>query len=92
MFGELDELRTRAQQRLETLKARGMEDAEIYDPTDTSVKGIHAFFLVRGSPRSLQPASESGGPTVYLKKGWQSAAIGSAVFAVGAAVRVSCRR
>jgi formate dehydrogenase iron-sulfur subunit len=84
MFGKLDELHTRAQQRLETLKARGMEDAEIYDPTDTSVKGIHAFFLVRGSPKAYNLPPNPEVPTVYLKKGWQSAAIGSAVFAVGA--------
>jgi formate dehydrogenase iron-sulfur subunit len=83
-FGELDQLRLDAQVRLESLKARGMEDAEIYDPQHTSVKGIHAFFLLRGKEKiyNLPPNPEV--PTVYLKKGWTSAAIGSAALLVGA--------
>jgi formate dehydrogenase iron-sulfur subunit len=84
LFGELNELHTHAQHRLETLKARGMEDAEIYDPTHTSVKGIHAFFLVRGKAKAYNLPPNPEVPTVYLKTGWQSAAIGSAIFAVGA--------
>jgi formate dehydrogenase iron-sulfur subunit len=84
MFGDLDQLRIDAQVRLESLKADGMEDAHIYDPQDTSVKGIHAFFLLRGDERAynLPPAPEV--PTTYLREGWQSAAIGSVIFAVGA--------
>src|SRR5438105_10971727 len=45
-FGELDQLRLQAQERLEVLHARGMDDAQIYDPTHTSVGGTHAFFLL----------------------------------------------
>jgi formate dehydrogenase iron-sulfur subunit len=84
MFGELDQLHEHAEKRLETLKARGMEDAEIYDPTHTSVKGIHAFFLVRGKAKAYNLPPNPEVPTVYLKRGWQSMAIGSAMFAVGA--------
>lgn len=84
MFGQLDELHLRAEQRLESLHARGMTDAEIYDPTHTSVKGIHAFFLVRGSEKTYNLPPNPEVPTVYLKRGWQSAAIGSAMLAVGA--------
>jgi formate dehydrogenase iron-sulfur subunit len=61
-----------------------MKDAKIYDPTHTSVKGTHAFFLIRGSEKTYNLPPNPEVPTVYLKKGWQSAAVGSAMLAVGA--------
>jgi len=74
-FGDLQELRSEAQARIKELNAQGIQDAVIYDPLDTSVKGIHAFFLVRGDPAmyNLPPRPEV--PTRYLKKGWTSAAL-----------------
>jgi formate dehydrogenase iron-sulfur subunit len=75
MFGKLDELHEKAERRLEELQARGVDDAAIYDPVDTSVKGIHAFFLVRGDPRAYNLPPEPEVPTAYLKKGWSSAAV-----------------
>ncbi len=82
-FGELDQLRLRAQERLEELHGRGMADATIYDPTDTSVKGIHAFFLVRGDPRAYNLPPRPEAPTVYVKRGWRSAAIGAGMLLAG---------
>jgi hypothetical protein len=60
-------------------------DARLYDATDTSVKGIHAMFMIRGEPETdnLPPKPEA--PTVYLKEGWKSAAF-EAVAMVGAVV------
>jgi formate dehydrogenase iron-sulfur subunit len=82
-FGKLDDLRAEARQRLEKLHAKGMDDAVLYDPTETSVGGIHAIFLTRGDPRmyNLPPAPEI--PTIYAKTGWRSAAIGAGMLAVG---------
>ena len=80
-FGDLDELRLEAQIRLEELKARGIEDAQIYDPTDTSVGGIHAFFLLRGDPRTYNLPPKPEVPTVYLKPGWKSAALAAGILA-----------
>jgi formate dehydrogenase iron-sulfur subunit len=82
-FGNLDDLRVEARQRLEKLHAKGMDDAVLYDPTETSVGGIHAIFLTRGDPRmyNLPPAPEI--PTIYAKTGWRSAAIGAGMLAVG---------
>src|SRR5689334_23644489 len=37
MFGPLDRLRTRAQERLQHLHDEGINDATLYDPTETSV-------------------------------------------------------
>jgi formate dehydrogenase iron-sulfur subunit len=80
-FGELEELRAEAQARLQELKARGIEDAQIYDPTETSVGGIHAFFLLRGDPRTYNLPPKPEVPTVYLKPGWKSAAVAAGILA-----------
>jgi formate dehydrogenase iron-sulfur subunit len=74
-FGPLDELRDQAQDRLKKLAARGIEDAVIYDPTETSVEGIHALFLMRGDPRTYNLPQQPEVPTIYQKKGWTSAVI-----------------
>ena len=76
-FGEIEELREIAAERMKTLAARGMKDAQFYDASDSSVGGTHAMFIVRGDPRAynLPPTPEV--PTVYLKKAWRSSAIGA---------------
>lgn len=84
IFGDLEQLRLDAQVRLESLRAHGMDDAEIYDPQHTSVGGVHAFFLVRGKEKTYNLPPNPEVPTTYLKQGWKSAAIGSAVFLAGA--------
>ena len=83
MFGELDELRTTARERVEKLHQHGMTDAQVYDPTDTSVRGLHAFFIVRGDPRTYNLPPKPEAPTVYLKDAWISSAIGSALLLAG---------
>jgi formate dehydrogenase iron-sulfur subunit len=74
-FGQLDDLRMEAQARLRELEARGVTDAVIYDPVDTSVKGIHAFFLLRGDPRAYNLPPRPEVPATYMKKAWTSAAV-----------------
>jgi formate dehydrogenase iron-sulfur subunit len=70
----MNELRAEAKARLEVLKTRGIDDAVIYDPQDTSVKGIHAMFLLRGDPRAYNLPPHPEVPTEYMRKGWRSAA------------------
>jgi len=74
-FGEIGTLREEGRKRVEVLRGRGMEDANFYNPTETSVGGIHAMFIMRGDPRSynLPPAPEV--PTRYLKKAWTASAM-----------------
>src|SRR5467141_2241992 len=52
LFGELDELRDKAERRVDELHRRGVTDAVLWDPRDTSVGGVHAMFIVRGDPRA----------------------------------------
>jgi formate dehydrogenase iron-sulfur subunit len=83
-FGELDDLRLRAQERMEELKSRGMEDASLYDPSDTSVGGIHAFFIVRGDPRSYNLPPHPEVPQIHNQRGWRASAIGAGLLLGGA--------
>jgi formate dehydrogenase iron-sulfur subunit len=78
-FGDLEVLRQRAKKRVQDLQERGYSDARIYDPQETSVGGIHAFFVILGEPEAynLPPAPEV--PTAYLKSAWTSAFISAAI-------------
>jgi formate dehydrogenase iron-sulfur subunit len=83
-FGELGILRARAEHRIEELHQRGMHDATFYDSSETSVGGTHAMFIVRGDPRTYNLPMNAEVPTIYLKKGWTSSAIGAAMLLGGA--------
>jgi formate dehydrogenase iron-sulfur subunit len=78
-FGELNELKERGKNRVAELKARGYSDARFYDPTETSVGGIHAMSVILGEPEAynLPPAPEV--PTSYLKSAWTSAFVSAAI-------------
>ena len=78
-FGEVRELKERGQNRVAELKARGYGDARLYDPTETSVGGVHAISVILGEPEAynLPPAPEV--PTVYLKSAWTAAFVSAAV-------------
>jgi formate dehydrogenase iron-sulfur subunit len=65
------------------LQSRGMDDACVYDPTDTSVEGIHAMFLVRGDPRQYNLPPNPEVPTIYNKAGWRSSAVAAGLLLVG---------
>jgi formate dehydrogenase iron-sulfur subunit len=78
-FGELDELRERAQNRVGELRHRGFQDANIYDPAKSSVGGVHAFFVILGEPEAYNfpPAPEV--PTIHLKSAWTSALVSAII-------------
>jgi len=80
-FGTLDELRSEAVRRVDDMHLRGIEDASLYDPTDASVGGIHALFILRGDPRQYNLPPKPEIPTIYAEQGWKSAAIGAAFLA-----------
>jgi formate dehydrogenase iron-sulfur subunit len=84
-FGEIDELRAVAAVRIDALHARGVDDATLYDPVETSVGGIHAFFIVRGDPRAynLPPVPEL--PQVHNATAWRSAAAAAIMLLASAA-------
>ena len=83
VFGRLDDLRARGAQRVETLRAQGYDDAQLYDPRETSVAGIHAFFLLLGEAAAYGLPPKPQVPTIYLKSSWLAAAA-TAVGAIAA--------
>ena len=82
-FGPLDQLRLDAEERMQELHSRGMDDAQLYDPHDTSVGGIHAMFIVRGDPRQYNLPPNPEVPTTYLKAGWTSSAVAAGLLLFG---------
>ena len=78
-FGDLEELKQRGKNRVQELQDRGYHDARIYDPQETSVGGIHAFFLILGEPEAYNLPPAPGVPTVHLMSAWTSALISAAV-------------
>ena len=83
-FGEINQLRQRAQERLQELQARGVQDAVVYDPQHTSVKGTHAIFLLRGDPKTYNLPPNPEAPTIYLERGWRSSATAAGILLAGA--------
>ena len=73
VFGRLDDLRARGAERVQQLKQSGYKDAQLYDPTETSVRGIHAFFLILGEPEAYGLPPKPQIPTIYLKSAWMAA-------------------
>jgi formate dehydrogenase iron-sulfur subunit len=73
LFGRLDDMRARASERVKHLHQTGHEDARIYDPTATSVGGLHAFFLLLGEPEAYGLPPKPEVPTIYLRSAWTAA-------------------
>lgn len=82
-FGELGELQIAAQQRVSELQARGMNDAKLYDASDTNVKGTHAIFILRGDERQYNLPPNPVVPTAYVMDGWKASVFASGLLLAG---------
>ena len=78
-FGPLEELRERAQQRVEDLHGRGVTEARLYghDPAD-GVGGGGAFFLLLDEPEAYGLPPDPVVSTRDLPSMWRHAAAGAA--------------
>jgi formate dehydrogenase iron-sulfur subunit len=92
VFGEIGELRERAAARLRELKSRGIEDATVYDPRDSSVGGTHAMFVFRGRPEEYNLPATPDVPTVHLRSGWTAAAIAAVLMVIGTVTALAAPR
>jgi formate dehydrogenase iron-sulfur subunit len=83
-FGPLDELRERADRRLEKLEAEGWNGARLYgrDPDD-GVGGFGAFFLLLDEPEVYGLPPDPVVTTRDLPAMWASAALAAGALAVG---------
>jgi len=83
LFGDLEEIRAKAAERIEQLHARGMTDAVVWDSSDTTVGGTNSLFIVRGDPRDYNLPLDAQVPTIYQRAAWQSAAVAAAALVAG---------
>jgi formate dehydrogenase iron-sulfur subunit len=92
-FGELDELRVRAQARVEALHEAGIPDARLYghDPTD-GVGGDGAFFLLLDKPEVYGMPPDPVVTTRDLPRMWRLAAVAATGLAAGVAACFAGRR
>jgi formate dehydrogenase iron-sulfur subunit len=86
-FGPLDELRERADKRLEKLEADGWNGPRLYgrDPDD-GVGGFGAFFLLLDEPEVYGLPPDPVVPTKHLAEMWRNTAVAAAATVVGAAL------
>jgi formate dehydrogenase iron-sulfur subunit len=86
-FGELDELRERAQKRLAKLEDEGWNGARLYgeDPDD-GVGGFGAFFLLLDEPEVYGLPPDPVVPTRHLPRLWRTTALAAAGLLVGVAM------
>jgi formate dehydrogenase iron-sulfur subunit len=79
-FGDLDELRARADARLATLQAQGVESARLYGrDEDDGVGGAGAFFLLLDEPEVYGLPPDPVVTTRDLPSMWKAAAAGAAM-------------
>jgi formate dehydrogenase iron-sulfur subunit len=84
-FGPLDELRARAQERVERLHEDGVPEARLYgaDPND-GVGGDGAFFLLLDDPEVYGLPPDPVVPTRDAGSMWRHAAVAAGAFALAA--------
>jgi len=92
VFGELDELKVKAQARVEELHDLGMPEAYLYGvdaENQPGTEGLNAFFLLVDEPEVYNLPPDPVVPTKKAAESWRSvalAAAGLALTAVGAVV------
>jgi formate dehydrogenase iron-sulfur subunit len=84
-YGPLDELRVRAQGRVELLREAGVADARLYgDDPDDGIGGAGAFFLLLDEPEVYGLPPDPVVPTRDLPSMWRQAALAAGAMLVGA--------
>ena len=83
-FGPLDELRERADKRLEKLQVEGVDDAQLYGRNpDDGVGGFGAFFLLLDEPEVYGLPPDPIVTTRDLPEMWRTAALATGALALG---------
>jgi formate dehydrogenase iron-sulfur subunit len=92
-FGPLDELRERAERRVEQLHGRGHTEARLYGhDADGGVGGFGAFFLLLDEPETYGLPPDPVVPTRRLAHNWGAAAIAAGALLAGVAASFTAGR
>jgi formate dehydrogenase iron-sulfur subunit len=84
-FGDLDQLRTHAEERVEELHERGLKDAYLYGARkedQPGTEGLNAFFLLVDQPEVYNLPPDPVVPTKKVKDAWLSMAVTAAGMAL----------
>jgi len=82
-FGELSELRERAERRLERFADAGVEDARLYGADDDGVGGFGAFFLLLDEPEVYGLPPDPVVTTRHVRHVWGATFAGAAALGAG---------
>ena len=91
VFGDMDELRGRANRRVKQLHAAGLEDAYLYGADAASqpgTEGLNAFFLLIDKPQVYNLPPSPVVPTKQIKESWASMALGGIAMAAATIICV----
>jgi formate dehydrogenase iron-sulfur subunit len=92
-FGELDELRERAQRRVDELQAKGLHEAKLYGASpEDGVGGNGAFFLLLDEPETYGLPPDPVVTTRDLPQMWKHAALAAGTLLAGLAATFLGRR
>lgn len=92
-FGDLDALRSRAAERVERLRERGVGGAQLYGADDEDgVGGFGAFFLLLDDPETYGLPPDPVVPTRHLPDAFAAAAAASAALLAGVTAAFIGRR
>ncbi len=84
-YGDVDELRERAQQRVDALHEQGVHDARLYgENTHDGIGGLGAFFLLLDEPEVYGLPPDPIVTTKDLPVMWRKAAIAAGMMLAGA--------
>ncbi len=90
-YGDLDELKDKARERVEELNARGLHEAYLYGVDEVNqpgTGGLNAFFLLTDEPEVYNLPPDPVVPTKKAGEAWSSAFLAGAVMAGVATVSV----
>ncbi|HTT95870.1 MAG TPA: 4Fe-4S dicluster domain-containing protein [Solirubrobacterales bacterium] len=92
-FGDLEELRARAERRVATLHERGREEARLYgDSEDDGVGGFGAFFLLLDEPETYRLPPDPVAPLRQAPAVWAAGMGAAAALVAGVAASFLGRR
>jgi formate dehydrogenase iron-sulfur subunit len=95
IFGEVSELRRKAEERVEQLHARGVKEAYLYGADaagQPGTGGLNAFFLLVDRPEVYNLPPQPVAPARTVKEGWRSLAVASLGMLAAAIVAVASTR
>ena len=95
LFGDLDDLRTKARERVAELHERGVPAAQLYGADAASqpgTEGLHAFFLLTDRPERYNLPPDPTVPTKHVASSWASLAIAAVGMLAAAMAAVGAER